>query len=107
MAIIQIETNLDVIKKQRALVKEALGKEGIYIRAKETLIDLLDRGSLTDEARSAVIAETISKMVGDITASSMSIGLQWAPYQLYQPTYLFVYLHIILFLLLQVLSFFD
>lgn len=78
MAIIQIETNLDVIKKQRALVKEALGKEGIYIRAKETLIDLLDRGSLTDEARSAVIAETISKMVGDITASSMSVGLQWA-----------------------------
>ena len=78
MSIIQIETNLDVIKKQRALVKEALGKEGIYIRAKETLIDLLDRGSLTDEARSAVIAETISKMVGDITASSMSVGLQWA-----------------------------
>ena len=78
MATILIETNLDVIKKQRALVKEALGKEGIYIRAKETLIDLLDRGSLTDEARSAVIAETISKMVGDITASSMSVGLQWA-----------------------------
>lgn len=78
MAIIQIETNLDVIKKQRALVKEALGKEGIYIRAKETLIDLLNTGALTDEARSAVIAETISKMVGDITASSMSIGLQWA-----------------------------
>ena len=78
MAIIQIETNLDVIKKQRALVKEALGKEGIYIRAKETLIDLLNTGALTDEARSAVIAETISKMVGDITASSMNIGLQWA-----------------------------
>ena len=78
MAIIQIETNLDVIKKQRALVKEALGKEGIYIRAKETLIDLLNTGALTDEARSAVIAETISKMVGDITASSMSVGLQWA-----------------------------
>lgn len=78
MATILIETTLDVIKKQRALVKEALGKEGIYIRAKETLIDLLNTGALTDEARSAVIAETISKMVGDITASSMNIGLQWA-----------------------------
>lgn len=78
MATISIETNLDVIKKQRALVKEALSKEGVYIRAKETLIDLLNTGALTDEARSAVIAETISKMVGDITASSMSIGLQWA-----------------------------
>lgn len=78
MATILIETTLDVIKKQRALVKEALGKEGIYIRAKETLIDLLNTGALTDEARSAVIAETISKMVGDITASSMSVGLQWA-----------------------------
>ena len=78
MALIPIDTSLYVIKKQRALVKEALGKEGIYIRAKETLIDLLNTGSFTDEARSAVIAETISKMVGDITSSSMSIGLQWA-----------------------------
>ena len=38
MATIQIETNLDVIKKQRALVKESLGKEVIYIIAKEKQI---------------------------------------------------------------------
>lgn len=49
MALIPIDTSFDVIKKQRLLVKEALHKDGIYIRAKETLLDLINTGSLTDK----------------------------------------------------------
>jgi hypothetical protein len=38
MATILIETDLDVISKQRQLVEEALGPDSVYIRMKETLI---------------------------------------------------------------------
>ena len=78
MATIQIETNLDVIKKQRALVKEALGKEGVYIRTKETLIDLLNAGALSNVEKGKIIATTLSNMTSQITSSTMSTALQWA-----------------------------
>ena len=41
MATILIETDLDVVSKQRLLVEEALGPDSVYIRMKETLIDLI------------------------------------------------------------------
>ena len=78
MSTILIETNLDVIKKQRALVKEALGKEGVYIRTKETLIDLLDTGALSNVEKGKIISTTLSNMTSQITSSSMSTALQWA-----------------------------
>ena len=40
MATILIETDLDVVSKQRLLVEEALWPDSVYIRIKETLIDL-------------------------------------------------------------------
>ncbi len=40
MATILIETDLDVVSKQRLLVEEALWHDSVYIRIKETLIDL-------------------------------------------------------------------
>ena len=39
MATIIIETDLDVVSKQRQLVEEALGAYSVYIRMRETLID--------------------------------------------------------------------
>ncbi len=41
MATIQIETDLDVVSKQRLLVEEALGHYSVYIRMKETLTGLI------------------------------------------------------------------
>ena len=69
---------IDVVEKQRLLVEEALAPDGAYIRAKETLNDLLDRGGITEELRAKVIGETISQIAIGITANAMSIGLQWA-----------------------------
>ena len=40
MATIRIETDLDVVSKQRLLVEDALRPDSVYIRMKETLIDL-------------------------------------------------------------------
>jgi len=77
---VNIITNsaIDVVEKQRLLVDEALAPDGAYIRAKETLNDLLDRGGITEELRAKVIGETISQIAIGITANAMSTGLQWA-----------------------------
>ena len=78
MATILIETDLDVISKQRKLVEEALGPDSIYIRMKETLLDLLDNGDIKSTDKAKVVAETIAQMSASITANVMNTGLAWA-----------------------------
>ena len=78
MATILIETDLDVISKQRKLVEEALGPDSMYIRMKETLLDLLDDGSISGTDKAKVVGETIAQMSASITANVMSTGLAWA-----------------------------
>jgi len=75
---ILLETNIDVVSKQRQLVEEALGPDGVYIRTKETLEELFQDGEVKGTERANVIASTLSQMVNSITQSSMSIALQWA-----------------------------
>ena len=78
MATILIETKLDVIEKQRKLVEEALGPDSIYIRMKETLLDLLNAGDIKGAEKAKAIAETITQMSASITANVMNTGLAWA-----------------------------
>lgn len=78
MATILIETDLDVISKQRQLVDEALGPDSIYIRMKETLLDLLNDGSIKGTDKAKVVGETIAQMSASITANVMNTGLAWA-----------------------------
>ena len=78
MATILIETDLDVVSKQRQLVEEALGPDSVYIRMKETLIDLIDKGEIKGTDRAKVVGETIAQMSASITANVMNTGLQWA-----------------------------
>ena len=78
MATIQIETDLDVVSKQRLLVEEALGPDSVYIRMKETLIDLIDNSELKGTDRAKVVGDTIAQMSASITANVMNTGLQWA-----------------------------
>ena len=78
MATILIETDLDVVSKQRLLVEEALGPDSVYIRMKETLIDLIDKSELKGTDRARVVGDTIAQMSASITANVMNTGLQWA-----------------------------
>jgi len=72
------ETDLDVTCKQRELVQEALGPDGVYIRMKETLLELAEKGGLKDTQKAELISTTVSSMVNSITSASMSTALQWA-----------------------------
>ena len=76
--VISIGTSLDVIEKQRELVTEALGADGVYIRFKETLKEYFDEGALKNPDIAAVVGQTISQMATSITNSAMSAALDWA-----------------------------
>ena len=75
---IQIETDLDVVSKQRQLVEEALGPDSVYIRMKETLEYMMESGDIKGTDKAKVVGETIAQMSASITASVMATGLQWA-----------------------------
>jgi len=76
--VLTIDTNLDIIGKQRELVSEALGSEGVYIRMKETLEELLTKGEIKKVDSAKIIAETVAQMATNITDASMSTAIQWA-----------------------------
>ena len=78
MATILIETDLDVISKQRQLVDEALGPDSVYIRMKETLLDLVEKGDIKGQDEAQLISQTITQMSASITANVMNTGLAWA-----------------------------
>ena len=71
-------TNLDVVSKQRKLVEESLGPDGAYIRLKETLIDLMDKGEIKSTDRANLVSTTLSQFVGQVTTGSMQTALSWA-----------------------------
>ena len=71
-------TDLDVVSKQRKLVEESLGPDGAYIRLKETLIDLMDKGEIKGTDRANVVSTTLSQFVGQVTTGAMQTALAWA-----------------------------
>lgn len=71
-------TDLAVVEKQRKLVEESLGPDGAYIRLKETLIDLMDKGEIKGTDRANVVSTTLANLAGQITSGAMQTALQWA-----------------------------
>ena len=80
MATISVLTtsDLDVIDKQRKLTDEALGPDGVYIRLKETLLDLMDKGEIKSTDRANVVSTTLANLAGQITSVAMQTALAWA-----------------------------
>ena len=77
MAIILIDTTLDVVKKQKELAAALMGEDSIYIRMKETLVDLLEKGEIKGTDRARVVSETIAQMAVNLTNTSLSTALAW------------------------------
>lgn len=73
-----VTNDLDVVSKYNSLVKESLGGDSIYIRAKETVEALVKDGAIDEAQKAAVISEVIGGAVNGITSSAMSTALQWA-----------------------------
>ena len=77
MAIILIDTTLDVVKKQKELAAALTDEDSIYIRMKETLVDLLEKGEIKGTDRARVVSEAISQMAINLTNTSLTTALAW------------------------------
>lgn len=77
MAIINIDTTLDVVEKQKELAAALMGEDSIYIRMKETLVDLLEKGEIKGTDRARVVSETIAQMAVNLSNASLSTALAW------------------------------
>ena len=64
MAIISIDTTLDVVKKQKELAAALTDEDSIYIRMKETLVDLLEKGEIKGTDRANVVSTTLDSLAG-------------------------------------------
>jgi hypothetical protein len=73
-----VTNTLEVIAKYNSLVKESLGGDSIYIRAKETLQELVKDGAIDDAQKAKIISEVLGSAVNSITSSSMSAALDWS-----------------------------
>ena len=74
---INVDTTLDVIEKQKELAAALMGEDSIYIRMKETLVDLLEKGEIKGTERARVISETLAQMAVNTTNTSLSTVLAW------------------------------
>lgn len=78
MATITITNDLDVADKYATLVAQSLSGESVYIRAKETIQDLVDSGAIDDAKKAEIISTIVSGIVNNITSSSMSTAMAWS-----------------------------
>jgi hypothetical protein len=78
MTTISITSELDVADKFAILVAQALSGESAYIRAKETIQELLAEGSIDSAQQAEIIAAIISGAVNNINSSCMSTAIAWA-----------------------------
>lgn len=78
MPTISVTSELDVLEKYQTLVKQSLSGESAYIRAKETIQDLVDSGAIDDAQKAQIISTIVSNVVNNINSSSMSTAMSWA-----------------------------
>lgn len=78
MATISITSDLDVADKYEALVKQSLSGTSAYIRAKETIQDLVDSGAIDEAQKAEIISNIVGSVVNNINSSSMSTAMAWA-----------------------------
>ena len=74
---IVLDTSLDVVNKYRELVEEITTEGSLYIKMKETLLDLLDSGDIKGPDKAKVIAETIAQMSASLSGQAMQSALAW------------------------------
>ncbi len=78
MATISISSDLEVADKYETLVKQSLDGNSVYIRAKETIQDLVDTGAIDNSQKAEVISGILSGVVSNIATASMQTALAWA-----------------------------
>jgi hypothetical protein len=76
--VIYVTKDLDVTDKYESLVKQSLSTNSAYIRAKETIEDLVQDGAIDESQKAEIISNIVGGIVNNITSNSLSTALSWA-----------------------------
>lgn len=76
--VIYVTKDLDVADKYESLVKQSLSTNSAYIRAKETIEDLVQDGAIDESQKAEIISNIVGGIVNNITSNSLSTALSWA-----------------------------
>jgi len=78
MATITVTSELDVAEKYEKLVKQSLAGNSAYIRAKETIQELVADGAIDDAQKAEIISNIVGGVVNNINSSCLSTAMSWA-----------------------------
>jgi hypothetical protein len=78
MAVVAIDSTLDVINKYITILDESLGVDSVYIRTKETLADLIVQGNLSSAESAKLISQVLGSLNTSLVNATMSTALDWA-----------------------------
>jgi len=78
MATITVSSSIDVSNKYESLVQQSLGGNSAYIRAKETIEELVSSGAIDEAQKAEIIGSIVGGIINNITSSSMSTAIEWA-----------------------------
>lgn len=70
--------DLDVIPIYKELMEASTGQNSIYLRTKETLVDMLESSTFTGTEKSTIIAQTLSSIATGATAKILDAAIQIA-----------------------------
>lgn len=77
-ALADVNTNLDVMPKFAALMKESVGADSFYVRLNETLEELLENQSIYSNVDvTALISNVLTSVTNSATTACMQTALQW------------------------------
>ena len=72
------ETDLDVKSIFNELMQASTERGSMYLRAKETIIDYVDKGELDQREKAALVAKHITELAQSMTAQTLSAAVQVA-----------------------------
>ena len=72
------ETDLDVKSVFNELMQASTERGSMYLRAKETIIDYVEKGQLDEREKAALVAKHITELAQSMTAQTLSAAVQVA-----------------------------
>lgn len=79
------ELSPEVVEIFKELMDASTGQNSVYLKSKETLVQILDDANITGDQKGQIISQTIASMVNGITGQSMSTALQMAKFERNDP----------------------
>lgn len=75
---ITVTDELDVVCKYKELLSSSLDVDSIYIKTKETIQDMFDKGYIKDDNIAEIVTQVLVQANASLVTSAMSTALGWA-----------------------------